>query len=144
MRHPPARVKTMCLVEWNGGRNRRVQDHMAVEEPLEIRVGGAPVAGASTSSGFSGISMPRRAAACAAAGVPIVASVSAPSSLAVDLACEHDLTLIGFLGERFIVYSGGQRITNRESLNRCVRTACRRRASTIQGFKIQGSVISDY
>ena len=45
------------------------------------------------------------------AGVPILASVSAPSSLAVDLAREHGLTLIGFLrGQRFIVYSGEGRL----------------------------------
>lgn len=47
------------------------------------------------------------------AGVPIVASVSAPSSLAVDLAREQGLTLIGFLrGERFVVYSGDERVTS--------------------------------
>src|SRR6476469_881368 len=45
------------------------------------------------------------------AGVPIVASVSAPSSLAVQLAREFNLTLVGFLrGRRFILYSGEERI----------------------------------
>jgi FdhD protein len=46
-----------------------------------------------------------------AAGAPLLASVSAPSSLAVQLAREFDLTLVGFLrGKRFVVYSGEQRL----------------------------------
>jgi FdhD protein len=48
---------------------------------------------------------------CAAAGVPILAAVSAPSSLAIDLATRFGMTLIGFLrGEQFNVYAGGWRV----------------------------------
>ena len=45
------------------------------------------------------------------AGIPIVASVSAPSSLAVDLAHEFNVTLVGFLrGNRANVYAVPERI----------------------------------
>jgi FdhD protein len=46
-----------------------------------------------------------------AAGIPLLASVSAPSSLAVQLARELGLTLVGFLrGQRFVIYSEEDRI----------------------------------
>ncbi|MGH9733143.1 MAG: formate dehydrogenase accessory sulfurtransferase FdhD [Candidatus Acidiferrales bacterium] len=45
------------------------------------------------------------------AGVPVVACVSAPSSLAVQLARELQLTLVGFLRERrFVIYAGEERV----------------------------------
>ena len=46
------------------------------------------------------------------AGMPLLAAVSAPSSLAVQLAREFDMTLVGFLrGDNCNIYAGVQRIT---------------------------------
>lgn len=45
------------------------------------------------------------------AGMPLLAAVSAPSSLAVSLAREFNMTLIGFLrGDTFNIYAGDERI----------------------------------
>lgn len=45
------------------------------------------------------------------AGIPMLTAVSAPSSLAVELAEEVGMTLVGFLrGDSMVVYAGGQRV----------------------------------
>jgi FdhD protein len=59
-------------------------------------------------SGRGGFEIIQKAAV---AGIPLVASVSAPSSLAVRLARELRMTLVGFLrGRRFVVYAGEDRL----------------------------------
>lgn len=59
-------------------------------------------------SGRSGFEIVQKAIA---AGIPLLASVSAPSSLAVQLARELGLTLVAFLrGRRFVTYSEDDRI----------------------------------
>jgi FdhD protein len=45
------------------------------------------------------------------AGIPILAAVSAPSSLAIDLAQESGMTVVGFMrGRSMVVYAGEQRV----------------------------------
>lgn len=61
-------------------------------------------------SGRAGFEVVQKAIA---AGIPLLASVSAPSDLAVNLAREFNMTLLGFLrGRRFVIYSGAKRIAS--------------------------------
>ncbi len=47
-----------------------------------------------------------------AAGLPMIVAVGAPSSLAIDMARQYNLTLVGFASpQRFNVYAGEQRVT---------------------------------
>jgi FdhD protein len=49
------------------------------------------------------------------AGIPVLAAVSAPSSLAIDLAQEAGMTVVGFMrGRSMVVYAGEQRIAASE------------------------------
>jgi FdhD protein len=47
------------------------------------------------------------------AGIPVLAAVSAPSSLAAELATEVGMTLVGFLrGNSMVIYTGEARVVD--------------------------------
>lgn len=85
--------------------------HNAVDKIVgrALQAGRLPLAGAVLLvSGRASFELAQKAVM---AGIPILAAVSAPSSLAVDLALETGLTLVGFLrGPDMNIYAGEQRI----------------------------------
>jgi FdhD protein len=50
------------------------------------------------------------------AGIPVLAAISAPSSLAAELATELGMTLVGFMqGSSMVIYAGDQRVVSGRS-----------------------------
>lgn len=103
-----------ALFDARGQRLAQAEDvgrHNAVDKVIgeALRYAALPLADTillvSGRAGFEIIHKARRA------GIPVIASVSAPSSLAIQLATDGGQTLIGFLRDgRFNVYCGEQRL----------------------------------
>ena len=85
--------------------------HNAVDKVVgwALRQGRLPLAGTVLMvSGRASFELTQKASM---AGIPVLAAISAPSSLAVELAREVGMTLVGFLRERsMVIYTGGERV----------------------------------
>ena len=103
-----------ALVEVDGtmlGVREDVGRHNAVDKVIgwALEAGRVPLAGSVLLvSGRASFELTQKSVM---AGIPVLAAVSAPSSLAVDLASESGLTLVAFLrGDSMNVYSRPDRV----------------------------------
>ena len=89
---------------WEGPGDKAVSDELTAR----LLAGETPGLPVMCVSGRIGFEIVQKAVA---AGVGVLAAIGAPSSLAVRLAEEAGLGLVGFLSaSRFVVYAGGDRI----------------------------------